>query len=69
MYKEEILDNPERFADATFQTSEEFLMDTEIIHIAIAKGSFIVLYNMIFDCCESGCYILRLGGSRAVTRI
>ena len=31
----------------------------EIIHITIAKGSFTVLYHMIFDCCESGCYMLR----------
>ena len=31
----------------------------KIIHITIAKGSFTVLYNMIFDYCESGCYMLR----------
>ena len=31
----------------------------KIIHITIAKDSFTVLYNMIFDCCESGCYMLR----------
>ena len=41
----------------------------KIIHITIAKGSFAVLYNMIFDCCESGCYMLRKDGSRTVTRI
>ena len=31
----------------------------EIIHITIAKGSFTVLYNMIFESSESGCYMLR----------
>ena len=50
-------------------TSEEFFDGPEIIHITIAKGSFTVLYNIIFDCCESGCYILKWDGSRAVTRI
>ena len=41
----------------------------KIIHITIAEGSFTVPNSMIFDCCESGCYMLRQDGSRTVTRI
>ena len=39
----------------------------KIINIAIAKSSFTVLYNMIFDSCKSRCNMLRKNGSRTVT--
>ena len=38
----------------------------KIIDIAIAKSSFTVLHNMIFDSCKSRCNMLRKNGSRAV---
>ena len=41
----------------------------KIIHITIAEGSFTVLKSMIFDCCESGYYMLKQDVSRTVTRI
>ena len=39
------------------------------IYITIAKSSFTVLYNMIFDSCKRRCIMLRNNGSRAVTWI
>ena len=60
---------PWKFRRRNFSINSESFDGPEIINIIIAKGSFTVLYNMIFDCCESGCYMLRLDGSRAVTRI
>ena len=47
----------------------EFFDWQKYFHITIAKGSFTVLYYMIFDCCESVCYMLRKDGSRIVTII
>ena len=41
----------------------------KIIDITIAKSSFTVLNNMIFDSCQSRCNMLRKNGSRAVTWI
>ena len=39
----------------------------KIIYITIAKSSFTLLYNMIFDSCQSRCNMLRKNGIRAVT--
>ena len=39
----------------------------KIIDITIAKSSFTVLHNMIFDICKSRCNMLRENGSSAVT--
>ena len=33
--------------------------EPKLIRITIAKDIFTVLYYMIFDCCESGCYMVR----------
>ena len=38
-----------------------------IIGITVAKNSFTVRHNMIFDSCKSKCNMLRENGSRAVT--
>ena len=39
-------------------TSEEFYRP-KIIDITIAKSSFTVVYNMIFDSCKSGCNMFK----------
>ena len=40
---------PWKFRRRNFSmTSEEFWMGPEIIHVTIAKGSFTVLYNMMY---------------------
>ena len=59
---------PKSYVVATFSmTSEEFFNGPKIIDITIAKSNFTVLYNMIFDGCQSRCNMLRKNGSRAVT--
>ena len=49
-------------------TSEEFL-STKIIGITIAKSSFIVFDNMVFDSGSSGCNMFWNNGREAVARI
>ena len=63
------LENPERFAAGIFGWPLNSFKGPRLTHITFAKGSLTVLYNMIFDCCESGWYLLRYDGSRAVTII
>ena len=57
--RKKILENPDSFAAVTFDDIGKVFNGPKLIHITIAKCIFTVLYNMIFDCCESGCYMLR----------
>ena len=40
-----------------------------LVYITIAKCSFTVFDNMIFDSGQSGCNMVRKNGNRAVARI
>ena len=50
---------PWMFCSCNFSMTRQSFNGPKIIHITIAKGSFTVLYRMVFDCCESGCNMLR----------